>query len=156
MCNQLTVHTGKTEAMILKASGFIRPLRTIKFGNAVIKYVTNSTCLGIVIDNRLTWTKQHEKVMKSFSAEVKELKRLRYLPRTVQEQIYYKTVITAIIYCIAVWRTASDSHMDELDSLHAKVAKIIYNIKENCSDEVILQKANWESISYLHKRRLLT
>ena len=105
---------------------------------------------------RLTWTKQHEKVMKSFSAKVKELKRFRCLPRTVQEQIYYKTVITAIKYCIAVWGTVSNSHMDELDSLHAKAAKIIYNIKENCSDEVILQKANWESISYLYKRRLLT
>ena len=116
----------------------------------LIKYVTNSTCLGIMIDNRLTWTKQHEKVMKSFSAKVKELKRFRYLPRTVQEQIYYKTVITVITYCIAVWGTASDSHMDELDTLHAKAAKIIYNLK-NCSDEAILQKPNWESISYSYK-----
>ena len=156
MRNQLTVDTGKTEAMILKANGFIGPLRPIMFGNAMIKYVTNSTCLGSVIDNRLTWTKHHEKVMKSFSAKVKELKRFIYLPRTVQEQIYYKTVITAITYCIAVWGTASDSHMDEPDTLHAKAAKIIYNIKENCSDEEVLQKANWESISYLYKRRLLT
>ena len=46
--------------------------------------------------------------------------------------------------------------MDELDTLHAKAAKIIDNIKENCSFEVILQKTNWESISYLNKRRLLT
>ena len=104
----------------------------------MIKYVTNSTCLGIVIDNRLTWTKQHGKVMKSFSAEVKELKRFRYLLRTVQEQIYYKTVITAITYCIAVWGTASDSNMDELDTLLTEAAKIIYNIKENCTDEEIL------------------
>ena len=74
MCNQLTVHTGKTEAVILKANAFIGPLRPIMFGNAVIKYATNSTCLGIVIDNRLIWTKQHEKVMKSFSAKVKNLK----------------------------------------------------------------------------------
>ena len=45
--NQLTVHTGKTDAMILKANGFIGPLRPITFGNAMIKYVTNSTCLDI-------------------------------------------------------------------------------------------------------------
>ena len=90
--------------------------------------------------------------MKSFSAKVKELKRFIYLPRTVQEQIYYKTVITAVTFCIAVWGTAFDSHMDELDTFHAKAAKIIYNIK----DEEVLQKANWESISYLYKRRLLT
>ena len=85
--------------------------------------------------------------MKSFSAKVKELKRFRYLFRAVQEQIYYKTVTTEITYCIAVWATASDSHMNELDTPQAKAAKIIYIIKENCSDEEILQKANWESIS---------
>ena len=89
MRNQLTVHTGKTEAMILKANGFIGPLRPIMFGNALIKYVTNSTCLGIVIDNRLTWTKHHEKVMKSFSAKVKEFKRFITCP----EQFKSKYII---------------------------------------------------------------
>ena len=132
MRNQLTVHTGKTEATILKSNGFIGPLTQIMFGNAVIKYVTNSTRLGIVIDNRLmdqTVRKGYEKLLSQNS----EPKRFIYLPRTVQEQIYYKAVITAITYCIAVWGTASDSDMDELDTLHAKAAKIIYNIKENCN-----------------------
>ena len=46
--------------------------------------------------------------------------------------------------------------MDELNTSHEKLAKIIYNIKENCSDEEGLQNANLESISYLDKRRLLT
>ena len=80
--------------------------------------------------------------MTSFSAKIKERKRFTYLPRTIQEHIYCETVTTAITYCVAVWGTASDSHMDELDTLHAKVAKIIYNIKKNCSDEEVLQKAN--------------
>ena len=52
MSNQLTVHTGKTEAMILKANGFIGPLKPIMFGNALTKYITNNARLGIVIDNR--------------------------------------------------------------------------------------------------------
>ena len=133
MRNQLTIDIGKTEAMILKADGFIEPLRPIIFGNTVIKYVTNSKCLGIVIDTDQT----ARKVMKSFLAKVKELKRFRYVPRTVQEKIYYKKVITAITYHIAVSGTVSDSHMDELNTLHAKAAKIIYNTKENCSDEKI-------------------
>ena len=81
-----------------------------------------------MIDNGLTWTKQQKKVMKSFSAKVNELKRFRDLPRRLQEQMYYKTVITAVTYRIAVWGTASDSPMDELDTLHAKAAKIICNI----------------------------
>ena len=88
--NQLNVHTDKTEAMILKANGFTGPLRPILFGDTIIKYVTHSKCLGITIDNRLSWIKQYEQIYKSYSAKVKELKRFRYLPKPVKEQIYFE------------------------------------------------------------------
>ena len=154
--NQLTVHTDKTEAMILKANGFTGPLRPILFGDTIIKYVTHSKCLGITIDNRLNWIKQYEQIYKSYSAEVKELKRFRYLPKPVQELIYFRTIIPAITYCIAVWGTASAVYLEELETLHAKAAKIIHKIKVNCSDGDLLQRANWEPISYLYKRRIVS
>eukprot|EP00794_Sanderia_malayensis_P008603 gene8603-9531_t len=154
--NRLTVHPEKTEATIIKANGFTGPLRPILFGETVIKYVTHSVCLGITIDNKLSWTKHHEKVVKSFSSKIKELKRFRYLPKHVQEDIYYKRVIPAVTYCIAIWGTASPSHLEELETLQAKTAKFIFNIKEKCLDEDLLTKAKWKPLSYIYKRRLLT
>ena len=56
--NQLTVHKGKTEEMIISHKNFTGPLRPIWFGTSIIKYVTQSTSLGITIDNKLSWDKQ--------------------------------------------------------------------------------------------------
>ena len=53
--NLLTVHTGKTEAMILSNASFVGPLQPVMFGNNMIKYVTESTSLGVKIDNKLNW-----------------------------------------------------------------------------------------------------
>ena len=97
--NQLTVHTGKTEAMIISHGDFTEPLRPVWFGNSIINYVTHSTCLGITIDNKFSWNKQLSKVITSFNSKLKELKRLRYLPVNVKKDIYYKTVVSSITYC---------------------------------------------------------
>ena len=51
--NQLTVHTAKTEAMIISHKDFTGPFTPFWFGTSIINYVTHSTCLGITIDNSL-------------------------------------------------------------------------------------------------------
>ena len=51
--NQLTVHAGKTEAMILSPKQFIGPLRPILYGTSIINYVKHSKSLGIIIDDKL-------------------------------------------------------------------------------------------------------
>ena len=79
--NQLTVHTGKTEAMIISHKNFTGPLSPIWFGTSIIKYVTQSTSLGITIDNKLSWDKQLTKITTSFNTKLKQLRRFRYLPK---------------------------------------------------------------------------
>ena len=78
--NQLTIHTGKSKAIIITRQDFIGPLRPVMIGNKIIKYVKKATSLGIEIDNHLRWELQVKKVTKSFSAKVGQLRRMSYLP----------------------------------------------------------------------------
>ena len=154
--NQLTVHTGKTEAMIISHKNFTGPLRPIWFGTSIIKYVTQSTSLGITIDNKLSWDKQLTKITASFNTKLKELRRFRYLPTKVKEEIYYKTIVSSITYCISVWGTSSPWILEELDSLHARAARLIYGIKDKMSVSNTFARVKWEPISYIYKGRVLT
>ena len=154
--NQLTVHTGKTEAMIISHRDFTGPLRPVWFGTSIISYVTHSTCLGTTIDNKLSWNKQLSKVTTSFNSKLKELRRLRYLLVSVKEEIYYKTVVSSMTYCISVWGTSSPTVLQELDALHARGVKLVYGIREKMSVENTLTQVNWEPISYIYKRRILS
>ena len=154
--NQLTVHTGKTEAMIISHKNFTGPLRPIWFGASIIKYVTQSTSLGITIDNKLSCDKPATKITTSFNTKLKELRRFRYLPTKVKEEIYYKTIVSSITYCISVWGTSSPWILEELDSLHARAARLIYGIKDKLSVSNTFARVKWEPISYTYKRRVLT
>ena len=89
MKNKLTVNTDKTEAMLVTAKPFVGPLRKHSFGKDNIKFVTVSRSLGVYIDSQLKWGKQVNMVAKSYSAKPSQLKRLRYFPKSVLEQIYY-------------------------------------------------------------------
>ena len=60
--NQLTIHTGKSEAMIITRQDFNGPLRPAMIGNEIIKYVRKATSLRIEIDNPLRWESQVKKV----------------------------------------------------------------------------------------------
>ena len=105
--NQLTIHTGKSEVLIITNRDFVRPLRPVRIGSEIIKYVKTTSLLGIEVDNKLTWNTQVKKVIKSYSAKVGQLKRMAYLPIHVQEEIYFKTIIAAVAYGMTVWWTGS-------------------------------------------------
>ena len=49
--NKLTIHTGKSEVMLLTNRNFIGPLRPVNINDKEIKYVKTALCLGIMIDN---------------------------------------------------------------------------------------------------------
>ena len=83
--NSLTIHTGKSEAMIITRQDFISPLRPVMSGNEIIKYVRKATSLRIEIDNHLRWESQVKKVTESFSAKVDQLRRTSYLSIKVKE-----------------------------------------------------------------------
>ena len=79
---------------------FTGPVKPIYFGGEQVKMVITTQSLGLNIDNRLTWKDQHNRVTKSFSAKLRQLKRMKYLPRHVLEEIYQKSVLPTVTYGI--------------------------------------------------------
>ena len=117
--NQLTTHTGKSKAMIITRQDFIVPFRPVIIGNEIIKYVRKATSLGMEIHNYLRWETQVKKVTKSFSTKVGQLRRMSYLPIKIKEEIYFKTIISTVIYGIIVWGTSSRSLMKDIERIYA-------------------------------------
>ena len=64
--NKFTVHPGKCEAMLLMKTPFIGPLQPFYYVLEYIKFVATSTCLGVVIDQKLSWYKQVAQACKNF------------------------------------------------------------------------------------------
>ena len=153
---KLTVHPGKCEAMLLMKTPFIGPLQPLYYGLEYIKFVATSTCLGVVIDQKLSWYAQVAQASKNFSKKVRAIKRMGYLPKKVKEQIYYKTVIPCVTYCIAIWGNCSPALFDKIENIHARAARVIYKLPSELPNEQSLAMANWQPLSYIYKSRILS
>ena len=94
--NKLTIHSGKSEVMVLNRNSFCGPLKPVTLGDKILSYVYSSVCLGVVIDSKLSWQPQITAVCKSFSRKVKNLKRLRVLPRRVWEPFTLEALFPAL------------------------------------------------------------
>ena len=86
--------------------------------------------------------------MKHFSQKVGALKSMRQLPPKVLEEIYFKSIIPAVIYGIVVWGNCSSAMLNSLNPIHDRAARLIH-------DQDDLQSLNWLPLLYFYKRRLL-
>ena len=147
--NKLCIHPIKSEVMILSKTSFTGSAPPMYIGNNFINVVSHTTCLELVIDNRLAWATHVDHVNKSFAQKISALKRMKNFPVKVLEEIHFKSILPAVTYGIMVWRNCSSSIMDSLNPVQARATRVIYQ-DEN------LAKPNWLPISYIYKRRLLT
>ena len=97
--NKLTIHTGKSEAMILTHKPFCGPLKLVMLGNKVLDFATETKCLGIIIDNLLSWLSHIELIYRSSGQKVKQLKRFKYLSKDTLQSLYYTSIIPNVTYC---------------------------------------------------------
>ena len=65
--------------MILTHKPFCGLLKPVMLGNRVLDFGTETKCLGIIIDNQLSWLSHLELICRSFGQKVNQLKRLKYL-----------------------------------------------------------------------------
>ena len=93
----------------LSKTSFTGPATPMYLGKSFINIVSHTTCLGLVIDNRLTWATHIDHVKKSFAQKVGELKRMKKLQVKVMEEIYFKSILPAVTYGIVVRGNCSSS-----------------------------------------------
>ena len=82
----------------------------------MIEYKLSCKCLGLTIDNRLSWQEHTKTVCDSFSKKVSVLKR-KFLPKSVLQAIYYRTILPSVLNGIVVWGSCSQSLLDDIDRI---------------------------------------
>lgn len=89
--------------MILQRQKFVGPLLPLRCEERLLEYTNKVKMLGVFIDSRLTWNNHIDHATKQLSSNLQAMKRMRFLPTQLLEQIYFKTVISRLTYCIGVW-----------------------------------------------------
>ena len=90
LSNRLVAHESKSKAVIISNQVFVGLLTCLRYGNSTIEYTVSCKCLGVTIDNRLSWQEHTKNVCDSFSKKVAVLKRINSLPNLSCKQFITK------------------------------------------------------------------
>ena len=133
--------------MLLYRGSFVSSLSPVSIGGTTIKWVTHTRLLGFTIYNRLAWAVHMSEAKKSYANKLNLLKRSRFLPNEVLNQLYFKVILPSITYGL-VFRGGC-SCMDTfnfIEALHCRAARIIYNLPKDLPSNEVLNSTNWETI----------
>ena len=148
----MTIHPKKSEIMIITNKKFIGPLNKVKLGEDDIEVVAESKCLGVTIDEKISWKTQVVNATANMSKKIKQLKRFQSLSPQVLEKIYFRSILSAAIYGIAV--LGSSTCLAPLERIHKRAAKIVYKLPKSVQDHKVQETVNWKSVEYMYKGRV--
>ena len=77
---------------------FTGPLKELTLAQHTIKWVTHSRLLGVLIDDRLDWSKHVGVVKKGFVNKLNLLKRSKFLPKNMLLDLYFRVIMPSIVY----------------------------------------------------------
>ena len=129
--NRLTLNMTKTEFLLIgsrqrQSSLTVSPALTIN--GVKVKQVTNTKSLGIIIDDRLDWSRQpyREKLIKKVASGIGAVKRVRHLvPQTTLKSIYQALIQPHFDYCNSVWGNCGSTLQDKLQKLQNRAARVL-------------------------------
>ena len=132
LANKLSIHyTDKTQYMLIKGSHLSKnkgPDTNFKLcmGDHEIEKTDNYKYLGIIIDDKLNWKPQINKLCSKLSSVCGVLSKVRhYLDRESLMLIYNSLFDSRLRYGILSWGTASDDSLAKLKVLQNRAVRFI-------------------------------
>ena len=127
--NSMVINPVKTECMVVatRQKHQLKPLTlNLSIKNQPIAQVTEHKLLGVTIDNQLKWESHITRVCKAVSRNLFLLSKLKpYVDANSRLMFYNAHIKSHIDYASTVWDGSSDVHLQRLDSLHRRAAKLI-------------------------------
>ena len=81
----------------------------IFIGDSTSEWVSKSRLLGMTVDEKLTWTPHMLDLKKSFAKKLGLLKKSRFLPRTVRQDLYFNVILPSVTYGLILWGSCCNS-----------------------------------------------
>ena len=128
--NKLSLHVGKTNYMIFSPKG--KPIihdEDILINRTTIKRISHVKFLGIIIDDKLSWSDHTRyirgKVAKGFGVLLKARK---VFNKETLITLYYSMIFPYLSYCIHIWGSAYQCHLKDLTILQKRIVRVISGV----------------------------
>ena len=124
--NRLSLNISKTKFMVFEKTTRIKEKLTVTICNQDIEQVQSIKFLGVVIDSKLSWEYHIKYINQKISKAIGLLRKVRrYLNKSCLVTLYYTFLFPYLNYCIEVWGSAAQYHINSLIVLQKKSVRVV-------------------------------
>ena len=148
--NKLSLNIDKTNFMILGTKQRViahdkgdNPI-SFKFNGNTLSRVRSTKCLGVIIDESLSWHEHVDHVCKKVISSLSMLRRIRPFLGVKDLSLLYNCLIQSQLdYCCEVWGSRYDVHINRLEILQKRAARMILNANFYTPSVDLFKRLNW-------------
>ena len=120
-----------------------------------IERVNSYKCLGVQVDETLSWEAHISEVIGKVAKVLAALRRLRPIcPQSTLVTIYKSLILPHLDYCSAVWGCIGNGLSQKLEKLQNRAARIITGSSWDASSAPILHALKWDSLAERRVKQL--
>ena len=151
--NRLVVNTNKSSLMLI--SHFKNPLETLNISpnGESLDCIPSSQLLGLNIRNDLSWNDHITSIVRKLSPKLGLFFRLqKFLPKSILTTLYFTLIQPHIDYCIFIWVNSPQSHINVLQKIQNRIARLITkNYDYNIQGIQLVKQLGWMNINERYK-----
>ena len=146
--NRLVVNLDKTSVMRIGPRAKLNYMYSDDFNvtvrGTILKRVKVAKCLGLLIDEELSWKDQIEKVTKTVQSKLCMLWRVKQSVTTDSLLLLYNTFVQPHFdYCAQIWSNRFKMQTNKLEKLHKRAARIILSKSFDTPSTELFRELNW-------------
>ena len=120
-----------------------------------IERVNSYKCLGVHVDEKLSWEAHISEIVSKVAKVLAALRRLKPIcPQSTLVTIYKSLILPHLEYCSAVWGCIGNGLSLKLEKLQNRAARIITGSGWDIRSAQILRALKWESLADRRERQL--
>ena len=124
--NKLSLNISKTHYMVFDRGKEKKDQDSLYLNKILIERVKLTKFLGVIIDEKLTWTHHisyiKNKISKGFGIILRARK---FFNKSALLKLYNSFVLPYLIYCVEIWGNASEIHILPIITLQKKIVRAI-------------------------------
>ena len=156
--NKLTLNILKTYFMVIGSRQRIATLAgniSLSVNGLTLQQVESTKCLGLPINQFLTWRNHLQSVRQKVGCGIRILKRIRpFVGLEHLINVYRSMVEPYFTYCCIVWDSTGETLVDSLQKLQNRAARVITGASYSKHSADIRHKLGWLSLSEMRQHHM--
>jgi len=148
--NKLSLNVSKTNYIIFSNHKLDKSHEDVIVGPIKINKVATTKFLGVIIDEKLTWTNHIREIEKKLASAIFVLRNIRYkINSSTALKLYDTLILPHLMYCNILWGNTYKTHTANIYRLQKRALRVCYGVNAQ-TNYSIFKLSNKLSIHDMH------